>query len=494
MPKPRRPGFTALLLTLALLGLPAAVGAQALLVDNGGRVLATPRISAIYFGVHWTTATGVAEAQRNDTFLATWVGGPSVTDVLRQYRVASASFVGSETVPAVAPPLFTDEDAQNLVKEEIAAGRVPSGPETVQVIYLPPGTILSFEGQSSTAGLAGYHSSYLDPFTLQQVYYAVIVYNDGTNGFAVTNDPQKNLSIFGSRALAGAFTNPDVDGGRAGWLDPRNGEVGDIAFALSTDPTFADVFTTENGFAVVRLWSNRDNALSGTTSSAGPGGAAGATGGTATSLGGTLTITPATREAVPGTSVTLTIANLATATSPVTLSVTGLSETVSGTFAATSLVPGASTTLTVTVAADATPGTSVTLTVVGITAAGAAQTVDATISVVTTLTAAAPQATPADFSFTVTPAAQDVPRGEVARFVVLTEAVSETASPRLKVKVVGLQNRLKAYVSRSKITAGDTVTITIMAHRSARSREYAFAIKVSSDQGDQFVPVSFVLR
>src|SRR5829696_7069625 len=115
MPKPRQPGFIALLLTLALLGLPVVAGAQALLVDNGGRVLATPRISAIYFGVHWTTPTGGAEAQRNDTFLATWVGGPSVTDVLRQYRVTSATFVGAETVLAVAPELFTDAEAQNLV-------------------------------------------------------------------------------------------------------------------------------------------------------------------------------------------------------------------------------------------------------------------------------------------------------------------------------------------------------------------------------------------
>lgn len=484
MQKARDFGFAVVIIALVALWVEVAAAQTPLLVFRGGRVLDTPQVSAIYVGDYWSTSAGLADASSTDAFLGSWTVGPSVTDVLAQYDVQSVAFTGSTPVSGAAPVEFTDADAQALVQQELAAGNVTGGRQAVHVVYLPPGTVLTVQGNSSARKLGAYHSSYVDSSSGLRVYYAVVVYNEGTNGIDVTGDARQNISIMSSRALAGTFTNPDTTG-VLGWFDDIHGEVGDVAFSISAD--LADVFTLQSGFAVVLLWSNKDGKL--TAGSAGATTAATATG------DGTLSITPATQEALPGTTITYTVANAASATDTLTISLSGLPETITGTLGTKSLAPGASTTLTLDVAADATTGVTTTFTITGLSAAFVSESVSATVSVVETLSE---QTAPvvADFSFAVTPAAQDMIRGgPVATFVVATApADAEAESPRLKVKVVGLQRGLKAYISRSKITAGDAVTVTIMAHRNARLREYAFSIKVASDRLDVLAPVTVTLQ
>src|SRR5205085_3330707 len=110
---------------------------------------------------------------------------------------------------------------------------------------------------------------YRDSGTGQAVYYAVIVYGQGTNGIDFDANPQDNISIMTSVALAGAFTDPDLGdvtrgappAGTLGWRDDAGGEVGDIAFTLSGDAGFGDVWVFQSGFAVALLWSNALGAL-----------------------------------------------------------------------------------------------------------------------------------------------------------------------------------------------------------------------------------------
>jgi hypothetical protein len=490
MPKPRSSVLAALLLVvIAVSGTGAAT--TPLLVHRGGVVLASPQVSAIYVGDYWRTPAGAADALANDAFLQAWVAGPGASRTLAQYGVGAGSFASSEVLGGTPPSPFTDAEAQAIVQQELAAGRVVNGLQTVHVIYLPPGIVLTKGGDSSQAGLGGYHASYLDPGSGRRVYYAVIAYGDSANGVDVTSDGRGNLSVMSSRVLAGAFTNPDV-GGVAGWIDDVNGEVGDIAFALSSDALHQDVWTFENSFAVVRLWSNREGDLVG-----GSNGGRG-TGAAATSTGlGTLSVTPATQQAVPGSTVTYTIQNAVTSRDTLTLSLDDPPAGVTAAFGSTVLAPGASTALTVTVASGVTAGTSVSLRISGISPAFAVETVTATLSVVATLTPATPGTTPpaaADFAISVTPATQDMVRGgDLAKFTITTTA-SGDERPKLKLKTSGLPRGLKAYFSRSQIVAGDTATVVVRAHRDTKLRTYAFAIKVASDRVDQFVPVTIVLK
>ncbi|HYE90220.1 MAG TPA: hypothetical protein VEA38_04330, partial [Terriglobales bacterium] len=386
--------------------------------------------------------------------------------------------------PGAAPAVFTEANAVALVQQELAFGRVFADAQAVYVIYLPPGTVATFLGASSERRLGGYHSRYLDPNTGLPVYFAVVVYSQGANGLDLTGDPQQNLSILSSRVLAGAFTNPD-DGAAPAWFDPTHGEVGDVAISISADATLRDVWTFQNGFAVALLWSNKLGRLDAGSVTIG-----------ATATGEqTLSLSPATQEAVPGTTVTFTIANAATSVDSLALTVSELPAGITATLSAPTLAPGASATLTVAVAADVATGQSVSVTVLGANSLGVSEVATATLSIVTTLTAAAPApaAAAADFTISVATASLDMPRGSIATFAVVTAPVGDAAVP-LRVKVVGLNRQLKAYVSRTRTLAGDTIEVTIMAHRRARSRPYAFSILVASKQSEQLVPVTVVLQ
>src|SRR5687767_8620435 len=134
MMRPSR--FRHLVVALVVLATWVAVAEaqQPLLVDRGGRVLATPQVSAIYLGDYWLTAEGASDRARFDAFIPAWLAGPSITDVLAQYRVTSASFTASEIVQGASPVEFPDADAQALIQQELAAGRITGGAEAVHVI------------------------------------------------------------------------------------------------------------------------------------------------------------------------------------------------------------------------------------------------------------------------------------------------------------------------------------------------------------------------
>jgi hypothetical protein len=455
--------------------LAAAQSPQALLVDKGGRVLTDPTVSAIYVGDYWNTSQGLADQAHIDAFLPAWLKGLSVTAVLSQYRVATASFTSSDKVAGAAPFEFTDDDAQALVQQELAAGRIVSGDQAVHVIYLPPGTFLTFLGNSSARKLAGYHASFIGPLTGKRVYYAVVVYNSGTNGLDFNGNPQNNNTIITSRVLSGAFTNPDARQGTAGWIDDVNGEVGDVAFSLSADASLADTFTFQNSFAVVLLWSNKDEKLDAGTATPPP----------ATST--VLSVTPTNPTIAQGASATLTVSNAETATDTLTLAVNQLPANVTATFADTEIAPGASTTLTLTVDAAAASSTS-TFTVTG-TAGDTTESVAVTLTIGTGGGAAAQ----ADFSLTATPTSQDVIRRGTVTFTVTSAKVGDGEASLIKLKALHVRSALRVSLSTNRMAMGESVTVTVRPTKDAPRKSYEFILKGSSDRADVSIPLTVVV-
>ena len=490
----RYAGLVVLAAAVLIVSVAGAVGAPGRLVDHGGKVLSNPQVSAIYLGDYWLTRQGASDALHTDTFLQTWLAGASVTDVLAQYGVVAGSFASSDKVSGVAPAQFTDADAQALVQQEIAARRVVAGDQTIHVVYLPPGTVLTFQGASSQGGLGAYHSSYRDAVTGKAVYYAVVVYSQGANGVDLTGTPQDNISIMTSDALAGAMTDPDLgdvirgapSSGTTGWRDDVNGDIGDLAFVLGTDPAFADVWGFQNGFAVELLWSNKDAKLTAGTTTV--------TGSTPTARIGdttttTLSLSPTTQTVAPGASGTYTVSNGTSDT--LTLAVSDLPANITGALGQTLLTAGGTTTLTLAVAAGAATG-STTFAVTG-TGGASLQSATGTLTVGTAATTPTPAVSTADFSLTATPSSQPIAAGgEVVTFAIASQPTGGT-NPVIKLQAQHLPHGIKAYISPSTIVAGDTATVTILAHQDPPRGSHDITIKGSSRTRNQRITITIVI-
>src|SRR2546430_13208832 len=100
-------GLLVLVGAIVAVSMGVAVGAP-LLVNHGGKVLTAPQVSGVYLGDYWSTAQGASDALHTDTFIQTWLSGPSVTDVLAQYGIGGASFASSVKVAGASPLQFRD--------------------------------------------------------------------------------------------------------------------------------------------------------------------------------------------------------------------------------------------------------------------------------------------------------------------------------------------------------------------------------------------------
>ena len=125
------------------------------------------------------------------------------------------------------------------------------------------------EASDSKHGLGGYHGSIHKAG--KTIYYAVGVYDEGTNGIVVFKQPWKNVCAVFYHELCEARTDPDIeDAIRAGdtpqsddflgWYSPRGGEIGDIP--LDEVPDIHDVIkevpltNSTRNVPVQLMWSN----------------------------------------------------------------------------------------------------------------------------------------------------------------------------------------------------------------------------------------------
>jgi hypothetical protein len=246
-----------------------AAAPPAHLTYNGGKILTHPKVVNIYLGSYWNSTTqGKKDAAHQNAFAKDIVKNNSYTSVWAQYGVGKGSFGGSDVVKTTTHPKVVGEDQiRNIVKQQLAADKVvKSDGQTIYTVYLPPGTVLkTADGTSSLEGLGGYHGSFKGADG-KPVYYAAIVYGKGKNGIDFNGNPEDAASIVASHEWTEAATDPDVDDvingapqqGHLGWYDDSNGEIGDIAINLSTDPKLRDVWGRLDGFATQKEWSNVD--------------------------------------------------------------------------------------------------------------------------------------------------------------------------------------------------------------------------------------------
>lgn len=234
---------------------PVAADATPKLVNNGGKVLGSPNLVPIYYGNYWASGAGKDDARYLDGFAAD-IGKSRYTSVWAEYGVGQGRFGGSDTVGAAAPKTVSDAQIRQIVKKELAAGKVSGDGQTVYTVFLPPGTVLRApDGSTSKQGLGGYHGSFTGADG-KPVYYAAIVYSQGQNGIDFDGKARDNVSITASHEWTEAATDPDVNHGKLGWYDDTYGEIGDIP--INAGMPIAQVWDRVDGYAVQKEWSNRD--------------------------------------------------------------------------------------------------------------------------------------------------------------------------------------------------------------------------------------------
>jgi hypothetical protein len=234
------------------------------LTYHGGYLLQDPTIYNIYIGDFFKTANGRQEIQYNDGFAQEFdTGSSSIFRVLNQYEVGTSTFGGS-TVIGGNPTTVSEADVQNYIKEALASGAVPTNPQGIYNVVLPPGTVLEHGRETSKLGLGGFHGSFANDGT--PVYFSVIAYSQGRNGIDFTGDPAENITITESHEWAETMTDPDVQSqipghNTLGWYaDPNTsavgGEIGDLA--MDEIPLHSVYQRDSAGYMEQLLWSNRD--------------------------------------------------------------------------------------------------------------------------------------------------------------------------------------------------------------------------------------------
>jgi hypothetical protein len=214
---------------------------------HGGPLLQHVQVESVYYGTPWATDPNLQQQiSQVDGFLQYFTGSPYMS-VLQQYNVSPGTFSGHDVVaqnPADGQTI-DDSQIQTALDNEITAKQVPAPTaDQLYVFFTAPGVTVTQNGQSSASNFAGYHSSFTDSAG-DTVYYAVIPYPNGGVSTQPLTTPQQDTLVL-SHEISEAVTDPDT---RTGWLDPQQGEIGDIAQGTSG---------LLHGYVVQGVWSQAD--------------------------------------------------------------------------------------------------------------------------------------------------------------------------------------------------------------------------------------------
>ena len=251
-----------------------AVGAFPGFVYNGGPVITAPQVYTSFWGPLWSQdATHQARANRLGAFHADLLKS-GFMNVLSQYGVGSGAGKAGDFVQATfvgsVPNTLTDLGIQGIIQSSITGGTLPepTNPSNVAlVIYLDEtigvndrkdGLVLC-EPTNDTA--FGYHNFFItaagNPF-----YYAVIPAlsdacltetcpgDDAGCSLHLSETQEERLTQVASHEFAEMTTDPQLNG----WVDPKNGENGDICNGESDTVTVGT-----NTWTVQRIYSKRDD-------------------------------------------------------------------------------------------------------------------------------------------------------------------------------------------------------------------------------------------
>jgi hypothetical protein len=196
------------------------------LIYNGGVLLTAVEVTTIYWGNAWNTDPLMAELESFFGFILT----SSLIDQLGEYSVSGSTIGHGSKVNCFQPTnsepgaSIDDSTIQGALQNWIASGQLPApNPNSLYFIFLPSGTTVTLQGQSSCTDFCGYHSN-VGANPDGGPFYAVMPYADCA-GCQFADNLLDSMTAISSHELCESITDP-VPG--AGWYDNANGEIGDI--------------------------------------------------------------------------------------------------------------------------------------------------------------------------------------------------------------------------------------------------------------------------
>jgi hypothetical protein len=267
-----------------------------------------PTISALNFVNRYiggSAAWSGSDMSSIDQALSAAMSDSKLESVMAQYfagKQISSTMLPSAVHDGAAPATMYKDAAEALATQLHAGGALGSAApaQTVINMMLPPGVVLSDdfspgfqppagqeaahqrrkagvlkvgenEAADSKHGLGGYHGSvHLSDGT--EIFYAVGVYSEGTNGIVAFDQPWKNVVATFYHELNEARTDAAVEdvnttgnNGLLGWYSQTGqGEIGDLPINASGGDlslVFKEVaLANGSGTAPIQLmWSNADN-------------------------------------------------------------------------------------------------------------------------------------------------------------------------------------------------------------------------------------------
>jgi hypothetical protein len=212
---------------------------------QGGPVIATPEVHTTFWGALWSDASHQARAQRLNQYHQDLLQSDFM-NVLSQYGVGAGkagTFVGGTFVPNV-PATLTDPVIRQTIQSAINRGDLPepgSPSNLALIIYLDENIGINDPGdqlvlcEPSNDNAFGYHE-FFTTTAGHKFYYAVVPGlsdaclqescpgGDASCSLRLTQTQEQRQTQVASHEFAEMTTDPELDG----WLDPQNGENGDI--------------------------------------------------------------------------------------------------------------------------------------------------------------------------------------------------------------------------------------------------------------------------
>ena len=221
------------------------------LTYRGGPLLQHVKIYTVFWG------SGVASQTELGQYY-TAVTNSSYFDWLSEYdangmSIGRGTFAGAYTI--ANPPggsSIQDSDIANGIDAEITAGRIPKNdPNSLYMVYFPPGVSISMGGSQSCVQFCAYHST-LSRSDGTNLYYGVIPDLGGAcAGGCGAGTLLQSTTEVSSHEMIEAVTDPAVGINVLGWYDDAQGEIGDICNGQAGDVS---------GYQVQLEWSNKNGA------------------------------------------------------------------------------------------------------------------------------------------------------------------------------------------------------------------------------------------
>ena len=229
--------------------------------NNGGPVLQSPKVRAVYWGGLWGDSTHISESTRLSLFLQDLLNS-SLMNLLSQYGVGAGSYIGQVQDSSVSGS-FTDSEIQKQLQKYYDSGFLPEPDgSTLNVIFLdenlavndPGAGLVLCEPSGDTA--FGYHNFFITSKG-NPAYYAIIpALTDaclaascgGNSGCTLSlgDTQEQRRTEVTTHEFCEACSDPQLNA----WTDSSGNEIGDVCTAKQ------DITVNGRVWRVQTIWDN----------------------------------------------------------------------------------------------------------------------------------------------------------------------------------------------------------------------------------------------